>query len=109
VDSVAQGDVELGNLPVSDNVAIGGSVKCIFVMLDMVVEPSDLFLKVVHFDSSLCFTLGNGGKEPISDGSEDAQVELRMGSQGCHNSTRQHRWFWTLNWSDRERDRVLSG
>ena len=47
-----------------------------------------MFLKAVHFDGSLGFALSDGEEKPISDGSEDIQAELGMGSQGCYNCYR---------------------
>ena len=108
VDSVAQGNVELGNLPIVDDVAIGGLFKLVFIVLNAVVQALNLFLKAAHFNGCLGFTSGNGGEEPVSDGSEDVWVEFGMGSEGCRNGIGQHRWFWTLNWSDQKRHRVFS-
>ena len=60
VDSVTQRNVELRNLPIIDNVSVGGSLKLGFVMLDMVVEPLGLFLEVAHLDGCSCFVVGDG-------------------------------------------------
>ena len=82
MDSIAQGDVELGNLPIIDDISIRGSLKLVFIMLNTVVEPFNLIFKVTHFNGSLCLSLHDGAEEPISDGSEDAWVKLGMGSKG---------------------------
>jgi hypothetical protein len=53
VDSIAQGNVELGDLSLIDDVAIRGLLELVFVVLNMVVEPSNLFLKAVCFNGSV--------------------------------------------------------
>ena len=60
VDPVAKGDVEVGYLPVILDVAVGGPVECTFIMLDTVVEPSDLFLEMAYFAGFVGFALHNG-------------------------------------------------
>ena len=60
VDSITEGNKEVGYLPVIVDVAIGGSVECIFVVLDTIVEPSDLFLEVAHLTGFEGFMLSNG-------------------------------------------------
>jgi hypothetical protein len=60
VDSVAEGNVEVGYSPIIFDIAIGGSVEHVFVVLNTVVEPLDLVLKVIHFTSSLGFMLSDG-------------------------------------------------
>ena len=86
VDSITQGNVELGNLPVIDNVAIGGLLELVFVVFNMVIQAFNLLSKTVHFDGGLGFASGDGGEEAISDGPKDVWVEFGMGSKGCHNS-----------------------
>ena len=60
VDSITEGNIEVGYLPVIVDVAIGGSFKCVLVVLDTVVEPLDLFLEAKHLASSLYFMLSSG-------------------------------------------------
>jgi hypothetical protein len=60
VDSISEGNVEVGYLPIILDVAIRGSFKLVFIMLDMIMEPSDLFFEVTHFTGSMGLTLGNG-------------------------------------------------
>jgi hypothetical protein len=58
--AIVEGNVKLGYMPVILYVAIGGSVECIFVVLDTIVEPSDLFLEVAHLTGFEGFMLSNG-------------------------------------------------
>ena len=60
MDSIAKGDVKVGHSPIIDDIAIRGPFKVVFIVLDMVMEPSDLFLEAVHFAGSLGFALSNG-------------------------------------------------
>jgi hypothetical protein len=108
VDPIAKGNVEVGHLPIILNIAIGGPLECIFVVLNTIVEPSDLFFKVVYFAGGLGFTLSDGQEEPISNGLEDSHVEVGVGCQGGCNCTGRHRWFQTPIQPDWERDVVLS-
>ena len=84
-DSIAQGNVELGNLPVVDDVSFQGSFKLVLVVFDMILQTCGLSLEVMHFDGCLCLILGDCSKEAISDCLEDVRVEFRMGSNGCCN------------------------
>ena len=59
MDSVAEGNVEVWYLSIILNVAIRGSLKYVFIVLDMVVEPSDLFFEVVYFAGFMGFMLSN--------------------------------------------------
>ena len=65
VDSITQGNVKLGYLP------IRGSLELVFIVFNVVMQAFNLLLKVVHFDGGLGFTSGNGDEEAISDGLED--------------------------------------
>ena len=60
VDSIAKGNIEVGYSPVVLDVAIRGSFECVFVVLDMVMEPSDLFFEAAYLTGSMGFTLSNG-------------------------------------------------
>ena len=60
VDSVTEGNVEVGYSPVIFDVAIWGPFKCVFVVLNAVMEPSDLFFKAVYLTGSVSFMLSNG-------------------------------------------------
>ena len=108
-NSITDGDVKVGYSPIIFDVTIRGSVECVFIVLDTVVEPADLLLEVVDFAGLLGIALSDGCKEPFSDGLENVCIEVGVGHQGGCNSTRQHRWFRTLNWSDWERDAVFGG
>ena len=108
-DSVADGDVEVRHLPIVLNVPIGGSVECVLIVLNMVMKPADLLLKVADFAGFLGVTPSDGSEEPLSNGSKDVHIELRVGRQGGCNCTRRHRWFQTLDRSDWERDVILGG
>ena len=107
VDPITKRNVEVGHSPIILNVAIGGLLECVFIVLDMIMEPSDLFFKVAYFAGGLGSALSDGREEPISDGLEDGCVEVGVGCQGGCNCTRQHRWFQTPTQPDRERDVVL--
>jgi hypothetical protein len=60
VDLVAQRNVEMGHSPIVLNVAIRGSVKHIFVVLDTVVKPSDLLFEVAHLAGLVGLALYDG-------------------------------------------------
>ena len=108
-DSIAEGDVKLRYSSVVLDVSIGGPFKHVFVVLDLIMEPTDLFLEATNFTCFLGIALGNFCEEPISDGSKDVCIEIGVGHQGGCNCTRRHRWFRTLDRSDWERDAVLGG
>ena len=108
-DSIAKGNVEVGYLPIILDISVGGSFKDIFIVFDAIVEPANLLLEAANFAGLLGVVSGDGCKEPFSDGLENVGVEVGVGCQGGCNSTGQHRWFRTLNWSDRKRDAVLGG
>ena len=59
-DSIANGNVEVGHPSVILGVAIRGSVECILVVLNTVVEPTDLLFEMVDFTGFVGFTLCNG-------------------------------------------------
>jgi hypothetical protein len=106
-NSIADGDVKVGYSPVVLDITIGGSVECVLIVPDMVVEPMDLLPEVADFAGLLGVASSDGCEEPFSDGLENVCIEVRVGCQGGCNSTRQHRWFQTLDWSDQERDAVF--
>ena len=78
-DSIAKGNVEVGHPPIILNVPIGGSFEYVFVMLDTVVEPADLLFEVANFAAFLGVALSDGGEEPLSNGSENVCIEVRVG------------------------------
>ena len=59
-DPIANGNVEVGHPSIILGVAIGGSVECILVVLNMVVEPPDLLFEMADFAGFFGFTLCNG-------------------------------------------------
>ena len=95
--------------PVVFNVSIGGAFKYVFIMLDTIVEPADLFFKAMDLDVFLGVALRDSCEEPFCDGSEDVGIEVRVCCQCGRNSTGQHRWFRTLDRVDRERDAIFDG
>ena len=106
-DSVAQGNEEVGNLPIVLDVSVGGAFEYVLVVFDPVVESGDLFFEATNFDVFVSVMSGNGCLEPFSDGSEDVGIEVRVCYQcGC-NGIGRHRWFRTLDRADWERDAVL--
>ena len=107
--SVAEGNVEVGYLRIVLDVPIGGSFKYVFVVLDVVVKSANLFIKAADFTGLLGVTSGDGCKEPLCNGLEDVSIEVRVGRQGGRNSIGRHRWFWTLDWTNWERDVVFGG
>ena len=99
-DSVAQGNEEVGDLPVVLDVPVGGTLEYVFIVFDPVVESSDLFFEVMDFDVFVGIASGNGCEEPFGDGSEDVGVEIRVCCQGGRNGLGRHRWFRTLDRAD---------
>ena len=108
-DSVAEGNEEVGHLPVILDVPIGGPLKYVFIMFDMVVKSADLLIKAVDFAGFLGVMSGDGCKEPLCNGLEYVGIEVRVGRQGGRNSTGRHRWFRALDRTDRERDAIFGG
>ena len=108
VDSIAQGDEEVGDSPVIFDVSVRGAFEYVFVVFNLVVESGDLFFEATNFDVFMGVVSGDGCKEPFSDGSEDVGVEVRVCRQCVRNGIGRHRWFRTLDRTDRERDAVLS-
>jgi hypothetical protein len=106
-DPVAKRDEEVGHLPIVLDVPIGGTFEYVFVVLDVIVESTDLLVEVADFAVLLGIASGNGCEEPLCDGSEDVGIEVRVCRQcGC-NGTGRHRWFWTLNRMNWERNTVF--
>ena len=87
-DSIAKGNVEVGDLSVVFLIAVGRSVKYIFIMLNTVVEPTDLFFEAANFTCLLGVASGDSHEEPFSNGSEDVHIEIGVGRQGGCNCTR---------------------
>ena len=108
-DPVAQGNEEVGDSPVVFDIPIGGAFKYVFIMFDPVMESGNLFFEAMDFDIFVGVASGDGHKEPFSDGSEDVGIEVRMCCQRGRNGTGRHRWFRSLDWTDREGDAVFNG
>ena len=108
-DPVAQGNEEVGNLPIILDIPVGGAFKYVFIVLDMIVESADLFFEAADFDVFLGVTSSDSCKEPFCNGSEDVGIEVRVCCQCGHNGTGRHRWFWTLDRANRERNAVFGG
>ena len=108
-DSVAQGNEEVGDLPVVFNVSVGGTFEYVFVMFDPVVESGNLLLEATNFDVFICIASGDGREEPFGDGSEDVGVKVGVCCQSGRNGMGRHRWFRTVERMDWERDTVLDG
>ena len=84
-DSIPKGNVQVGHPRIVLDVPVGGLLKYVFIVLDVVVEPTDLFFKMVDFTGFLGIALSDGGEEPFSDGLEDVRIEIRVGHQGGCN------------------------
>ena len=108
-DSVAQRNVEVGHPPFVVDVAIWGSFEDVFIVFDSVVEPGDLFFETADFDIFVGIASGNGCEEPLCDGSKDVGVEVRVCRQHGRNGSGRHRWFWSFERANWERDVVLDG
>ena len=108
-DPVAQGNEEVGDSPIVFDVPIGGALKYVFIVLNTIVEPANLFFEATDLDVFLGFALSDGCKEPFCNGSEDVGVKVRVCCQCGRNGTGQHRWFRTLDQANRERNVVLDG
>ena len=108
-DSIIQGNVEVGNLSIIDDVALEGLLEVILVVLDMILQAINLSLEAFDFSGCLCLASGNNGEETFGDCTEDVQVELGMGSKGHCNSNGRHRWFQALDQPDQERCKGFGG
>ena len=108
-DPVTKGNEEVGHSPVVLDVPIGGAFEYVFVVFNAIVESANLLLEAADFTVLLSVTSGNGHEELLCDGSEDVSIEVRVCHQCGHNSTGRHRWFWTLDWMNRERNAVFGG
>ena len=109
VDPVAQRDEEMGDSSVVFNVPVGGALEYVFIVFDSVMEPGDLLLEATNLDIFMGVASGDGGEEPFDDGSEDVGVEVRVCRQCVRNGIGRHRWFRTLDRTNRERNAVLDG
>ena len=108
-DSLAQGDEEVGNSSLIFNVSVGGAFEYVFVVFNPIVESSNLFFKATNFNVFMGIASGDGREEPFDDGSEDVGVKVGVCRQCVRNGIGRHRWFRTLDRTDRERDAVLDG
>ena len=108
-DSIAQGNEEVGDSPIVFDVSVGGTFEYVFIVFDPVMESSDLFFEAMNFDIFMGIASGDGHEEPFGDGLEDVGVEVRVCCQCGRNGIGRHRWFQTLDRTDRERDAVLGG
>ena len=106
-DPVAQGNEEVGDSPIVLNVPIGGAFEYVFIVLNTIMEPTNLFFEVTDFDVFLGVASSDGCKEPFFDGLEDVGIEVRVRCQCGHNGTGRHRWFWTLDQANQERNAVF--
>ena len=86
-DSVTEGNVEVGHSAIILNVSVRGPLEYVFVVLDTVVESTDLLVEAVNFAGLLGIASGDGHEEPLCNGSEDVGVEVRVGCQSGHNGT----------------------
>jgi hypothetical protein len=84
-DSITKGDVKVGYSPIVLDISVGSSLEYVFVVFNMVVEPTDLLFEAVNLAGLLGIALGDGCKEPFSNGSENVCVEVRVGRQGGCN------------------------
>ena len=107
VDSFAQRDEEVGDSSFVFNVPVGGAFEYVFIVFDSVMESGDLFLESTNLDIFIGVVSGDGCEEPFDDGSEDVGVEVRVCHQCVRNGIGRHRWFRTLDWTNRERDAVF--
>ena len=108
-DSIAQGNEEVGHPPVVVDIAVGGAFEYVFIVFDLVMESGDLFFEATDFNVFMGVASGDGCEEPFGDGSEDVSVKVRVCCQRGRNGIGRHRWFRTLDRTDREGDVVLSG
>ena len=89
------------------NVPVGGAFEYVFIVFDSVMESGDLLLEATNLDILMGVASGDGCEEPFDDGSEDVGVEVKVCRQCVRNGIGQHRWFRTLDRSNRERDVVF--
>ena len=87
-DPIAKGNVEMRHLPVVLDIPIGGLFKDVFVVLNAVVEPTNLLSKAANFAGLLGVTSGDGCEESLSNGSKNVGIEIGVGCQGGCNGTR---------------------
>ena len=86
-DPIAEGDEEVRYSPVVFDVSVRGTFKYVFIMLDTIVEPADLFFEAMDLDVFLGVTSRDSCKEPFCDGSEDVGIEVRVCCQcGCNGT-----------------------
>ena len=60
VDSITEGDIKVGYLPIVFNIAVRGPFKHVFIVFDLVMEPTDLFFEAAYFAVFVGFSLSNG-------------------------------------------------
>ena len=108
-DPIAKGDEEVRYSPIVFDVSVGGTFEDVFIMLNTIVEPADLFFEATDFDVFLGVASRDSCEEPFCDGLEDVGIEVRVCCQCGRNGTGRHRWFQTLDRADRERDTIFDG
>ena len=86
-DPVAKGNEEVGHSPVVLNVPIRGAFEYVLIVLNAIVEPTDLFIEATYFTVLLGVASGNGCEEPLCDGSEDVGIEVRVCRECGRNGT----------------------
>ena len=108
-DPIAQGNEEMRDSPIVLDISVRGAFEYVLIVLDMIVEPADLFLEAMDFDVSLGIASSNGCEEPFCNGLKDVGIEVRVCCQCGRNGTGRHRWFQTLDRANWERNTVFSG
>ena len=86
-DPITQGNEEVGDSPIVLDVPIRGAFKYVFIVLDTIVEPANLFLEATDFDVFLGVVLSDSCEEPFCNGSEDVGIEVRVCCQCGRNGT----------------------
>ena len=107
-DSVTQGNEEVGDSPIILDVPVGSAFEYVFIVLNTIVEPGNLFFEMTDFNVLLGIVSGDGCEEPFGNGSEDVGIEVRVRCQSGRNGTGRHRWFRTLDRANWERNMVFN-
>jgi len=79
---LAAWDVEVGDVPVVEDVTLWGSFEGFFVFEDLVFEPLDSLGKAMELHSGIGFAVGDGGEKSVRDGAKEYCVDVVICGEG---------------------------
>jgi hypothetical protein len=74
--------MEVGDLPVVENVACRWLVECGLVVENFLLQVMELVLILFHEYGSVSLAIGDGLKEAVSNTPEEDHVQVQVGLEG---------------------------